>query len=83
MFLNTYKVNKALLCQNCEGRLEAPKLLPCGESICSLCETSIQVNDQMFDCLVCKDKHDMPKKGLPNNKLASEILAIELTNVSR
>ena len=25
----------------------------------------------------------MPKKGLPNNKLASEILAIELTNVSR
>jgi hypothetical protein len=30
-----------------------------------------------------KDKQDMPKKGLPNNKLASEILAIELTNVSR
>jgi hypothetical protein len=83
MFFDTSKINKALLCKHCEGRLDKPKLLPCGETICSFCETSIQVNNQMFDCFICNDKHDMPKKGLPNNRLALEILAIELSRVSR
>jgi len=83
MFFNTNKINKALLCKHCEGRLDIPKILPCGESICSLCEISIQVNDRMFNCFVCKQKHKMPKEGLLNNKLALEILSIELTSVSR
>jgi len=83
MFYDANKVDKELLCKNCEGKLNIPKILACGETICSFCETSIQVNDKMFDCLVCKDKHDMPKKGLPNNKIVSKILAIELTRVSR
>jgi hypothetical protein len=83
MFFNTNQVNKALLCQYCEGRLDIPKLLPCGETICSICETNIQVNDQMFDCLVCKQQHEMPKDGFKLNKSLSKILVIELTNVSR
>jgi len=83
MFFNTNQVNKALLCQYCEGRLDIPKLLPCGETICSFCETNIQVNDQMFDCLVCKQQHEMPKDGFKINKSLSKILVIELTNVSR
>jgi hypothetical protein len=83
MFCNANQVDKELLCSNCECRLDIPKILPCGETICSLCETSIQVNDQMFECLVCKDKHDMPKNGFIINKSLSKILAIELTNVSR
>ena len=83
MFYEAGKINKALLCKHCEGRLDKPKILPCGVTICSFCEISIQVNNQMFDCFICNDKHDMPKKGLPNNRLASEILAIELTTVSR
>jgi hypothetical protein len=84
MFFNANQVNKELLCSNCECRLDIPKTLPCGETICSFCETSLQVNnDQMFECLVCKDKHEMPKNGFKMNKSLSKILAIELTNVSR
>jgi len=83
MFFNANQVNKELLCSNCEDKLDVPKILPCGETICSLCETSIQVNDQMFDCLVCKAKHKMPENGFAINKSLSKILAIELTNVSR
>ena len=37
----------------------------------------------MFVCFICNDKHEMPKKGLPNNKLASKILSAKLTRVSR
>jgi hypothetical protein len=83
MFYNANKVDNKLLCKHCEGRLDTPKILPCGETICSFCETSIQINDRMFDCLVCKEKHKMPKNGLITNKSLSEILAIELTTVSR
>ena len=84
MFFDTNKVNNALLCKQCEGRLDIPKILPCGETICSYCETSIQVNENnMFDCLVCKDKHEMPKNGFLTSKALSEILSIKLTKVSR
>jgi hypothetical protein len=83
MYFNAYQVNKELLCSNCEGKLDIPKILPCGETICSLCEKSIQVNNQMFDCLVCKDKHEMPKNGFKINKSLSDILATEQTKVSR
>ena len=83
MFYEAGKINKALLCKHCEGRLDKPKILPCGVTICSFCEISIQVNNQMFDCLVCKKKHEMLQDGLPNNELALEILAIEITRVSR
>jgi hypothetical protein len=83
MFYEAKKIDNQLLCRQCEGKLDIPKILPCGESICSLCETSIQVNDQMFDCLVCKDKHDMPRNGLVISKSMSKILEIKLTTVSR
>ena len=79
MFFDTNKVNNALLCKQCEGRLDIPKILPCGETICSYCEISIQVNENnMFDCLVCKDKHEMPKNGFLISKALSEILSIKL-----
>jgi len=28
-----------------------------------------------FQCLVCQDKHEMPKNGLPLNILAAEMLS--------
>ena len=83
MYFNAYQVNKELLCSNCEGRLDIPKILPCGETICSLCESSIQINDQIFDCLICKEKHKMPENGFIISKSLSKILAIELSKVSR
>ena len=52
-------------------------------TICSLCEASIQINNQMFVYFICEDKHEMPKKELLFNKLASKILSAKLTRVSR
>jgi len=83
MFYDINQVDNAMLCQHCEGRLEEPKILPCGETICSFCEASMQINDGIFDCLVCKEKHEMPKNGLPNNKAILKMLSIKPTKVSR
>jgi len=54
MFLATKKLDNVLLCKHCQGGLEMPKFLPCGETICWLCESSIQVDDYKFDCFVRK-----------------------------
>jgi hypothetical protein len=83
MFYDSNEVDNELSCKHCEKRLVEPKFIPCGETICSLCEKSIQVNDQMFDCLVCKKKHEMPKDGLLKNKLALKMLSIKPTKISR
>ena len=84
LFYDTNKVDKILLCKYCEGRLDIPKCLPCGEAICTLCETSIKIlENNCFDCLVCKEKHEMPKKGLLTMKPLLELLSIKPAKVSR
>jgi hypothetical protein len=82
MYFEINQVNDTLLCQQCKGRLEIPKILPCGETICLSCETYIQINENMFDCLVCKQKHDVPN-GFLISKAILKMLKIEPTKVSR
>ena len=83
MFFETNQVNDALICMNCEGRLEEPKILPCGETICSFCVSSLKVVDKIFDCVACKQKHEMPKDGLLNNIALLKILSIKPSKISR
>ena len=71
--IETNQVNDALLYKNCEGRLSDPKILPCGETISSLCETNKQTIDKMYECLACKKTHEISQDGLPNNKLNWDI----------
>ncbi len=83
MYFDTNQVSNTLLCQICEGRIEIPKILPCGEIICSFCERSITADDRKFDCLICKNKHEMPKIGLPICKPLLQILTMKPRKVSR
>jgi hypothetical protein len=83
MYYETNQVNEILLCQYCQAQLEGPKLLPCGETICSYCVSSIKINSNVFDCLVCKQQHEMPKNGLPDNKVALKMLSVKPIKVSR
>jgi hypothetical protein len=58
--------------------------MSCGNSICSYCVSSIQINkDKEFQCLVCHDKHKMPETGLPINIALKELLSCKPANVSR
>jgi len=41
------------------------------------------MNGNEFDCLLCKNKHEMPKNGLPNNEALLELLSVTPTSVSR
>jgi len=84
MFFDLNKIGDLLDCKNCEVRLDEPRLLPCGNSICSYCVSSIQVNkDKEFECLVCHEKHKMLENGLPINIALKKLLSCKPANVSR
>jgi hypothetical protein len=84
MYFEENQVNEILSCNHCHGRLEEPKLLPCGVTICSYCASTIKIHQvKMFDCLICSEKHEMPRTGLPDNKALSKMLLVNPKKVSR
>ena len=83
MYYNKNEVNNILNCKNCLERLDEPRILPCGEIICSFCTSSLKIVDKIFDCSACKEKHEIPKSGLPICKPLLEMLSIKPTKVSR
>jgi hypothetical protein len=85
MYFDSNQVNNLLNCINCNARIDEPKLLPCGDTICSYCVSQLKIdsNNNEFTCIVCGDLHEMPRKGLPLNKRLSEMLNIKPTRVSR
>ncbi len=82
MYYNKIEIKKLLNCKKCEGILDQPKLLPCGKSICSLCVSSIKLNKIEYECLICNNKHEMPKSGLPINESLVEILSVKTVEIS-
>ncbi len=84
MYFDKNQIDEVLLCEACKKLMDQPKILPCHDTICSLCEKSIQILDyNKYNCLVCKEIHEMPKNGLPFNKALLKMLSIKPTLVSR
>ena len=84
MFFDSNQVNGILVCKKCESRPVDPRLLECGNTICSFCYQSIQLNEnRQFKCIACSDMHKMPGKGLPVNKQILELLSLGTIQVSR
>ena len=83
MFYEESKISDNLNCAKCQERLDDPRMLPCGDTVCSRCLSLIRVNNKQFSCLVCNEQHEMPAKGLPVNKASLALLAIQPSEVSR
>ena len=80
MFYEYNDVDDQLKCSYCATKfIDTVKLVPdCGSSICEECYREIreQVDDSSyFECRSCHgDRHLMPKNGLPDNKIAMNLL---------
>ena len=83
MFYEESKLNNELNCAKCNQRLDEPRILPCGDSICSYCHLSIEVNKNKFKCFFCHEEHEMPEKGLLINKGLFKVLALNPEEVFR
>ena len=84
MCSNNQQINNIFDCKKCDKRLDEPRLLPCGKSICTSCVLSIQLNlNNEYDCFLCNNKHEMSKYGLPINEALVELLSFESIKRSR
>ena len=81
-FYSINDIQSQLQCSYCKNRIDIPKFLPCGNTICSKCETSyIQSSDK--ECKSCADIHQIPLNGFPVIKLVAELLKIAPAKVYR
>jgi len=83
MFFEESKINEILKCSSCDEKIFDPKMLPCGESVCSRCVSSIHVNNNNFECIVCNEQHVMPEKGLLTNKKLLSLISMQPAEVYR
>ncbi len=75
--------NRMENCAQCKEKLDEPRMLPCGETVCSKCLSSIQVNKNHFKCMICSEQHLMPEKGLPLNKSLLSFLSKQPNTIER
>ena len=72
MFFEQNQILTVLNCAKCLKEFDEPRLLPCGNTVCNNCITSLTVaknpNTNIFDCAMCLEEHLLPAKGFPLNK---------------
>ena len=83
MFYEENKISNALDCAKCEERLVDPRILPCGDTICLTCQSTLHVDNKLFECISCIKTHSMPDEGLPVNKGLQALLSLQPDEVSR
>ena len=78
MFYEEHKIKSRVNCIKCHLRLNAaPRILPCGDTVCSRCLATIHTVKNKFECLICGKKHVISEEGLPVNKMALDFLSMQ------
>lgn len=62
--------NEPLQCSICLNTLKNPVLIPCGHSICNY----HQVNEQLINCRLCNQNHEVPPTGFIRNKCLESLI---------
>ena len=72
MFFEQDQILTVLNCSKCINRIDEPRLLPCGNTVCNDCITTLTVsrnpNSNMFECAMCLNEHMLPNEEFPLNK---------------
>ena len=83
MFYEENNISDLSNCSKCNERLDEPRVLSCGDTICSLCQSTIHVNNRQYMCIICDKSHFMPEEGLPVNKGLQKLLSRQPIQVYR
>jgi hypothetical protein len=69
------------LCLNCKQNIDEPKLLPCGNTICTCCEKEIiSIDNERFECTICNKTHIKDNNELPVNQSLKKLIKVRLTS---
>lgn len=83
MFFEQLNIDEILNCEKCKHRLDEPRMLPCGKTICTECASSLEINLNVFKCILCDENHFVSENSLPINQLIYNLLMKQPVDVSR
>jgi hypothetical protein len=86
MFYEVDEIERKLQCVACKNRIDVPKLLPCGYTLCNKCANDIttkRTTQVDFTCSICNSKHLIPEHGFPIQRLVQELLDLKSIKVYR
>ncbi len=69
MFYEESAINQILLCKVCDSKLNDPRLLPCGQSVCGECVAKLaDTSNQRIKCLNCFKNEPIKTRDQSNIK---------------
>ena len=84
MFYEESLIKSLLICKICDCKLEDPRLLPCGVSICQKCAEYIaNAENTHVKCRTCGNQHAIPSEGFPINQLIATLTEIKPDELHR
>ena len=73
--------NDTFKCNLCNKVLQSPIILPCGETICEKDLKILYINAKVFQCFLCDEEHQQPKKGFPSNRNLQTQLDLQVNKI--
>ena len=83
MFYEEEQIRNVLNCDKCSKRLDEPKVLPCGATVCSSCIAALKIANFKFDCTMCNKVHIYPADGFPTSKTIQYLLNFKPNEIPR
>lgn len=84
MFYEASQIDTLIICKICDQKLDDPRLLPCGKSVCYKCIQTMTVNDStklLVKCPHCAKTHEVPKDGFAPNLEIGEIINLKSNQI--
>lgn len=78
------KMNKILICKKCLNSFDIPFMLPCGATLCSICELSVtyDAKHSQYVCPVCSHIHLLVNEQLPISETLQAILDLQPNEIA-
>jgi hypothetical protein len=84
MFYEASRIECLILCKICDKKLEDPRLLPCGRSVCHKCvDLLLDTDRRRIKCFYCAKTHDLPIDGFAPNLELSNLLVLKPSKAFR
>ena len=84
MFYEENQIIEIIRCPYCKNKYEDLRFIECGVSLCMWCIDLLTKNGKNgFECPVCDDFHEKPKKGFGKIINLAKLCDIQASEVSR
>jgi hypothetical protein len=75
------EIDQELMCPSCLQKLQSPRILPCGDSICFECILIDKNKTELCKCPVCNEIHKIDVNSLPRIKILEKLLNKKPTEI--